>query len=151
MNRKKEKLRMVLVDDMLDEHVIFRKMLHSFEFIEVELFSCHSALQLEDFLDAAGQTPPHIIFLDMHMPVKNGMECLKEIRSNFKYRQIPIAMYSISADETIIGNCLGAGANIFITKPREVKALKDTLRQVLKSCMQYHSMSLNFETFVRAF
>ena len=151
MNRKKEKLRMILADDLSEEHVIFRKILQSLEFMEVELLSCHSALELEDFLAVPGQTPPHIIFLDMHMPGKNGMECLKGIRSNDKYKHIPIAMYSMSADETVIGNCLGAGANIFITKPRELKALKDTLREVLKSCMQYHSMSLNFETFVRAF
>jgi len=151
MNRKKEKLRIILVDDMKDEHVIFRKVLHSLEFIDLDLISCDSAAALEYFLSTPKQAPPHIIFLDMHMPEKNGMECLKDIRSNSKYKETVVAMYSVEADDRIIGNCLGAGANIFITKPRDLNVLKNTLQEVLKSCIQYHSMALNFETYVRTF
>jgi len=151
MNRKIEKLRIILVDDMPDEHVIFRQVLHSLEFLDLELFSCDSAAELENFLAAPAQTPPHIVFLDMHMPEKNGVECLRDLRGNLKYKETVVAMYSVSADEDTIGNCLAAGANIFITKPRDLKVLKNTLNEVVRSCIQYHSMALNFETFVRTF
>lgn len=151
MNRKKEKLRIILVDDMLDEHVIFRKVLHALEFLDLELVSCHSAAELDAFLSTLGQTPPHMIFLDMHMPGKNGVQCLREIRSNRKYKETVVAMYSVSADEDTIASCLGAGANIFITKPRDLTVLKSTLHEVVRSCIQYHTMALNFETFVRTF
>ena len=151
MNRKKEKLRVILVDDMRDEHLIFLKVLNSLEFLDLELVSCYSAVDLEQLLATPGQTTPHIVFLDMHMPGKSGMECLRDIRSNQKYKETVVAMYSVSADEDTIGNCLGAGANIFITKPRDLSVLKNTLDKVLKSCLQYHSMALNFETFVRTF
>lgn len=151
MNRKKQKLKIILVDDMLDEHIIFQKMLQSLEFLELELVSCHSAGELEKLMDEHPHLSPHMIFLDMHMPGKNGIHCLKSIRSNEEFKETVVAMYSVAADEDTVGKCLGAGANIFITKPRDLNILKNTLQEVLKSCMQYHSMDLNFETFVRTF
>jgi len=151
MNKKKEKLKVILVDDMSDEHLIFRKVFNSLEFLDMDLICYNSAKELEAFLNSADATTPHIVFLDMHMPVKSGMDCLKDIRSNKKFKEIVVAIYSVSSDENVISACLGAGANIFITKPRDLKVLRTTLNEVIKSCIHYHSMAFNFETYVRTF
>ena len=151
MSIKKEKLTIILVDDMPDEHLIFNKVLQSIDFVQIDLISFDSGAKLENFLASDAKIFPHIIFLDMNMPELNGMHCLNNIRLNPSYMETVVAMYSVISDEQIVSQCLGAGANIFITKPRELETLKSTLEEVLKSCIQYHSMALNFETFVRTF
>lgn len=38
---------------------------------------------------------PDILFLDINMPCKQGATCLKEIRANHRYDNVPIVMYTI--------------------------------------------------------
>jgi len=151
MNHKIEKLKVILVDDMEDEHVIFKKALSAMDYIHLEFQSFKTAGEFEHYLDSASGIAAHIVFLDMHLPDKSGFECLKGIRSNPAYKQLVVAMYSVDKDERTISKCLGQGANIYITKPREFGLLKQRLKEVLRSCMQYHSMGMKFETFVRCF
>ncbi|MEX2336876.1 MAG: hypothetical protein WD555_06360 [Fulvivirga sp.] len=42
---------------------------------------------------------PDLLFLDLKMPFKNGLECLKEIRSNEKLKEISIGIFSTSRNE----------------------------------------------------
>ena len=54
---------------------------------------------------------PDVIFLDLNMPYKNGIECLKEIRSLDFLRKIPILIYSTSTntdqvENTYLNGCL---------------------------------------------
>jgi CheY-like chemotaxis protein len=39
---------------------------------------------------------PDMIFLDLNMPVKNGIECLREIRNDKKLDKLPIIVYTTS-------------------------------------------------------
>src|SRR5690242_19258303 len=48
---------------------------------------------------------PDMIFLDLNMPVKNGLECLREIRSDKKLDWLPIIVYTTSANPKDIDAC----------------------------------------------
>jgi len=150
MNLKKEYLSVILVDDIEDEHILFRKALAAVPRLDVDVKCFFSAQELESFLEET-EVVPHVVFLDMHMPEKNGLECLKDIRSLARVRELVVAMYSVSSDNNIIQNCLANGANIYITKPRKFKELTERLHDVIKSCMRYHTMSMDFDTFIKRF
>jgi len=62
-------------------------------------------------------TLPHLILLDLNMPRKNGFEVLKEIKSHFQFRQIPVVIISGTAYHEEVKECYLLGANSFVQKP----------------------------------
>jgi CheY-like chemotaxis protein len=74
---------------------------------------------------------PDAIFLDLNMPLKNGVDCLKEIKSNDAWKGIKTIILSTSSDDTQKQECYSLGADIFLTKPASI----DKLTLYLKSCL----------------
>jgi len=60
---------------------------------------------------------PHVVFLDLNMPGKNGFDVLEELRNSDHKNDIPVVIYSTSSEPSIIEKCRNLGANCFITKP----------------------------------
>lgn len=73
---------------------------------------------------------PQVVFLDLNMPVKNGWECLREIRSNEKLKQLPVVIYSTSSNREHIEETYRIGASFYIRKPDSYKDLKQLTRKV---------------------
>jgi len=67
---------------------------------------------------------PDIIFLDLNMPKRNGLECLKKIKSNLSWKAIKTVVLSTTLDDNEINRCYSLGADIFITKPNSYSKLK---------------------------
>ena len=57
---------------------------------------------------------PSIIFLDLNMPGKSGKECLKEIRKHPVWREIPVVIYSTSANKKDVNDTYTDGANLYL-------------------------------------
>jgi DNA-binding NarL/FixJ family response regulator len=81
------------------------------------------------------------------MPRKSGFECLKEIRSDLRFKEVSIAIYSTSSSEKDIEETFVEGANIYINKPNDFSKLKKVVKEVLNINWQFHSSGLNRETF----
>src|SRR5688572_1667448 len=65
----------------------------------------------------AKEVLPDLIFLDLNMPVKNGIECLREIRSDKKLDWLPIIVYTTSDSPKDIEACYELRANLYVVKP----------------------------------
>ena len=76
------------------------------------------------------------------------MECLKEIRSNNKFKDLAIAIYSTSGLEKDIEESFIKGANIYIKKPNDFEELKSILAKVIIIIGHYHSSGLDKENFL---
>lgn len=74
---------------------------------------------------------PEIIFLDINMPLMNGLECLKEIKQHLHLKDIPVVMYTTSALSGTIELAYRLGANLLVEKPSEFEALKNLLATIL--------------------
>lgn len=74
---------------------------------------------------------PDLIFLDINMPLMNGLECLNEIKSHLHLKDIPVVMYSTSASETTIETAYNLGASLFIEKPSDYNVLKSILHPIV--------------------
>jgi response regulator of citrate/malate metabolism len=64
------------------------------------------------------------------MPIKNGMDCLLEIRSEELLKEINVIIYSTSANKREIEESYKNGANLYIQKPVNYSDLKSTLVKV---------------------
>lgn len=60
---------------------------------------------------------PDLILLDLNMPILDGRQALKEIKSHTDFRAIPIVILTTSRDERDIAKSYDLGANSYITKP----------------------------------
>jgi two-component system, chemotaxis family, response regulator Rcp1 len=63
---------------------------------------------------------PDLIFLDLHLPRKSGLEVLSEIKNNPKLSAIPIVVISGSADPREIKKAYELHASCFVRKPNDL-------------------------------
>lgn len=146
MDISQSQMQILLCDDDEDDRMFFSEAMKELK-IKNELTVFETGLQLMDYLHHPTTLLPHILFLDLNMPCKMGLECLKEIRENARFRDLVIAIYSTSASEQEIEETFTNGANIYIKKPSDFKKLKKIIHHILNMNWQYHTAGLNKETF----
>lgn len=142
-----DSLLILLADDDEDDRLFFKDAIEAVK-VQTKLELVNDGQQLMDYLNREDVVLPHVIFLDLNMPRKSGMECLEEIRRDERLREIPIAIYSTSSSEKDIHNTLVKGANIYITKPNDFQKLKKVISQVISINWQYHTSAMNKENFL---
>ena len=76
---------------------------------------------------------PNVIFIDINMPVMNGWELLKRLKSDTHYFDIPVIVYSTSSRAKDRATAIDLGAVCFVTKPDSFKSMKGMLRAVVDS------------------
>jgi CheY-like chemotaxis protein len=120
-----DKIQIILADDNPLEHMLFGQVLKALP--HVSLSSARDGQELLSMLLAPDATLPHIIFLNIHMPVKNGIECLTDIKQNKKLLHLPVVMYSTADEEKEVEQTYTLGANLYIRKPLEYDDLKKSI------------------------
>ncbi|WP_230406362.1 response regulator [Flavobacterium fluviale] len=124
-------------DDDEDDLSIFADAVESIpQKITLQTYSAGDKL-----LDAIFNPPPtpHVVFLDLNMPGKNGYDVLEEIRNSEDKKDIPVVIYSTSSEPGIIEKCRSLGANCFITKP---VLMSDIIKSI------EHAITINWNQFV---
>lgn len=120
-----------LIDDDTDDQEIF---CHAMEkansqvqcvFANDGIHALEKIRQEEDFR-------PDFIFIDMNMPRMNGQQCLAEIKKIERMKDVPVYMYSTSADPESIEENKQLGAADFIVKPSDLNDLINILRNILQ-------------------
>ena len=140
-------LHILLADDDEDDREMLREAIENSR-VDIALHNFDDGEKLMTHLSTCNGNVPDMIFLDLNMPRKNGMECLTEIRTNKKFNNTVIAIYSTSSAEKDIDGTFHAGANIYIRKPKDYEVLKKAIADVLSTNWQYHTSKLNRENFV---
>src|SRR5690606_3331467 len=140
-------LNVALVDDDKDDRFLFQEVIEEIK-INTNLLLFTNGQEFMDYLTQGDMVNLHIIFLDLNMPVKNGIQCLEEIRSNNRFNDISVAIYSTSSSEADIEETFVKGANVYINKPNDFKNLKKTIEQVLRINWQYNTSVLNRGNFL---
>jgi CheY-like chemotaxis protein len=137
----------LLADDDEDDRLIFREAFGEIK-IKTTVKTVNDGVELMDYLNRNRDELPHILFLDLNMPRKNGLDCLSEIKRINSLKDIPVAIYSTSASEEEIEDTFVKGANVYIKKPNDFGTLKKILEEVITINWQYHTSGLNREAFL---
>jgi CheY-like chemotaxis protein len=79
-------------------------------------------------------SPYRVIFMDVSMPIKDGLDATREILSilnqNPEHPEIKIVALTANDTEQEKQRCLAAGMSSFLSKPPDVQRLKQTLKEV---------------------
>lgn len=80
----------------------------------------------------AGSEKYDLIFMDIQMPVMNGLEATRRIRAseNRKAAAIPIIAMTADAFSENVAECLEAGMNGHIAKPVDIKIVLKEIRKI---------------------
>lgn len=140
-------IHIIIADDDQDDRLFFTDAFEELN-MNTKVKTFNDGIELMDYLNGVETVLPNVLFLDLNMPKKDGIECLKEIKANSKMSDIAIAIYSTSASEEDIEETFVLGANIYIIKPSSFEQLKKLLSEVVSINWQYHTNSLNKDNFL---
>ena len=142
----------VLADDDPDDRIFFEEALNEVD-VATQLTAVGDGAELMKTLAKTVDVPPpppHVIFLDLNMPFKNGFECLKEIRETPRLKNIPVVIFSTSSNQDSIEATYSLGANCYISKPGSHQLLKKAIETVLSLSLWDKNHQLPKKNFVLA-
>jgi DNA-binding response OmpR family regulator len=73
---------------------------------------------------------PDLVFLDLNMPYKSGIECLVEFRRKEGLQQTPVIIYSTSSHFEDIDKCYKSGCTLYMVKPTSFRDLVTQIKKV---------------------
>ena len=147
MIRKNPSINILLADDDADDRMMFTDAFKELK-MNTSVKTVNDGKELMDYLNDENTVLPNILFLDLNMPVKNGLQCLKEIRSTPHLKELVVVIYSTSSSEKDIEDTFVKGANVYITKPASFGKLKEVLSRVVSLNWQYQTSGLDKQTFL---
>jgi CheY-like chemotaxis protein len=118
---------LLLIDDDLEEHDIFRIALQNFN-ADIQFISATSGVYALKLLKVA---LPDWIFLYINMPGMNGFDTLFEIKKIEPLKEVPVFMFSTSDGFTHSAVALRLGAKKYIRKPNELNDLQRIFSDLL--------------------
>lgn len=113
MDNKKDysKYTVLIVDDIPVNIILLKTMLAR---TNVKILT---AVNGQEALDIVRQLKPNVVLLDIQMPVMNGLEVLKEIKTDPMLKETAVIMVSAYTSSEDIEKSMSLGASGFIKKP----------------------------------
>ena len=119
-------LKIISIDDDPVVRTLIRKTFSSLGF---EVITVADGLE---GLQEIENNQPDIIFLDVMMPIIDGIEVLKRIKATPKIARIPVIMFTAIAEGKMIIESSKIGAEDYIIKPFQSSVLIQKVQKLLK-------------------
>ena len=119
--------KILLAEDMESNIVILG------DYLEHQGYELIYARNGEEALEKAKETLPDLILMDIQMPVMDGLAATRRLRTDPRFATVPIIALTALA---MIGDrerCLEAGATEYVSKPTNLKKLKEMIASLLKA------------------
>lgn len=100
--------------------------------LEKDGYEVHTAANGAEGLQVALDVKPHLILLDMMMPVLDGIETCKAIRQSPVLKNVMVVFLSAVGSEETQLQGYGAGADDYINKPIKMNILRSRVQAILK-------------------
>jgi len=140
-------LDILLADDDIDDCLFFKEALDEI-LLSTHLTAVHDGEQLMQLLKDDTIELPHILFLDINMPRKNGFECLTEIKQNPRLKELLVVIFSTSFEQEVVNSLYISGAHYFIRKPSVFLQFKNIIQHTLTLIMQENVLQPTKDNFV---
>jgi len=142
-----QKINLLLADDDTDDCDFFEDALRDIPIVTT-LTTIHNGVDLMNLLTQKAFKLPHALYLDLNMPLKNGFECLSEIKSNNTLKQLPVVVFSTSLDKDVVKSLYLQGANYYIRKPAEFSNLKNIILKSISLIVENQTRQATIDEFV---
>jgi CheY-like chemotaxis protein len=120
-----KKLKVLIVDDT-ETILLFEKMMLGRLGYEIVM-----ARNGQEALDVALRDSLDLILLDIMMPVMDGLEACRRLKSNPQTQNIPVIMVTTKGEQSMIDEAFKAGCNEYTTKPIDTLTLLAVIKKVV--------------------
>jgi two-component system, chemotaxis family, response regulator Rcp1 len=135
-NLKFRSIDVLIVEDNPGDARLILEVLKS-NLVYNSIHTVKDGVEAMDFLHKNGKFSmmprPDLIFLDLNLPRKDGRQVLAEIKSDERFKQIPVVVLSMSAADEDIMKSYKLHANCYVTKPIDL----DQFIQDIESIEQF--------------
>lgn len=127
-----KKIKVVIVDDHALIREGIKKLLELEESFEIQ------ALAGDGFeaLEVIKAQKPDVVLLDINMPNMNGIDCLKQIKSDFP--ETKVIMLTIHEDAEYLIETINIGAEGYVLKDADVSSLIKAIQKVVQGEVYIH-------------
>ena len=122
----------LVVDDSRTQRMVATS---QFDTLGVETVTAENGLVAIDLLNTTHRLPD-VILLDIEMPVKDGIQTLREIRKSARYGDIPVIMVTSRTGAKHRALAEGAGCNGYMGKPFNFPKLVEQIAGLTKHKFQ---------------
>jgi len=126
----------LLIDDSDTIHDLVRSCIAN------DTVQVHSAMDGSTGLQLAENVKPDLILLDVDLPVTDGFEICRQLKSNDATRDIPVLFLTANASKQLTVKGLNLGAIDYITKPFEVAELSARVQSALRGKAKQDQLSV---------
>ena len=117
--------RILIADDRADNRQLLAKLLKTLG------FELREAENGQDAVEIWEEWEPHLIWMDMRMPVMDGYEATRKIKESAKGQATTVIALTASAEEEERGVVLSAGCDDFVRKPFRESEIFDVMHRHL--------------------
>lgn len=114
---------------IVDDSSVVRMSLNYF--LKENDFNVIEAVDGKDGLDKALKEKPDLIISDINMPNMNGIEMIRNLRSQQATKYVPILVLTTESGKDMLEQGKNAGATGWIVKPFTNESLLSTIKKVL--------------------
>lgn len=128
--KQDEAITILLADDDEDDRELFSDIIHQVNG-PVKLILAESGNELISKINSWKGDLPHLLFLDLNMPGKDGRDCLAEMKKHKSFRDLRVIICSTSSSPDDINFAYDKGADLYIVKPNKFATYFSILKKVL--------------------
>ncbi len=118
----------LLIDDDEDDCLFLGKALA----VLSDNISLSCKRNTDHLLEAIHDSNPSLIFIELHLPKRSGLDLLRQIKSHPDHKNIPVVIWSTSLMLHYVMSAYREGALAFIQKPCCLTDLVEELSEILK-------------------
>src|ERR1041385_1009842 len=126
MKRQAEPLTVLLVEDTEDNRFMMRRLL------EMSVYRVVEAMNGEEAVKRAKADSPHLILMDLSLPVIDGLAATRLIRRLPQCESTPIIAVSAHDTSDFQSEAIEAGCNSYVTKPIDFNDLEELIVKLLQ-------------------
>src|SRR5688500_4904793 len=132
--------RVLLVDDDADDRMFFKDAVSEINPAVI----CELSSNGKEALIRLNFAPlPNMIFLDLNMPVMNGLDCLNEIKNSASIKDIPVIIFTTTSDQNAMKRSYEMGAAAYFRKPNDFPSLMENLKSLLTGEFKFKPLQDN--------
>lgn len=131
--------KVLIVEDNRANRLVYRGCL------EKEGFRIHEVEDGAAAIEAVKKDRPDLILMDVMMPIMDGLECTRVLKSDPEYRDVPIIIVSARNDSQAVLAGLEAGAEEYLTKPVRTTELVTRVRSMTRLSAERRDLVRSYE------
>ncbi len=131
MEQTTQPMRILLVDDDADCRMLIQDAISDSKFPVQIMEACNGmeALKLLESIHTENPASlPGLIYLDIEMPVLNGLATLERIKNDARFKSIPVVMMTGVSDDFHMQRAAELGANSYTLKPANAEQFLHTVQ-----------------------